>query len=473
MGLFNLSWFKTKKKEEELLDLQIKKEKIIIGSLEKELDKEDEKEMGGKLLPSDKGLVFLPFKPYKKVKFVNDVLTVIFNDGSVINKPQSTVDDFNDVRMASSEQEIINIMKTDIKSDILDEIKAPSADDYFLVSRFPDFEVKEECIYMNGIDRSLPPLLLQRFGEILSKFDRTKQGWENEALNDLEYSSLKKFWLKCCLNPNAQSAEDLYTFLTYHNMKIDRHGNFFAYRRVVKVKDYLKTQYGATNKIVDVISGAYNNVKAVWKKRPSDFRIEEINGEYSMHKVTSTPKGTIVGNLDTLYLDLPNMQENRYTDAHTHTMDYRVGQIASIPRDQCDDDNSVSCSKGLHICRKEYDYSGFGDTPILAIVNPMDIVATPLHDLAKMRTARWFFAMTLVEEDKYILDDDDFDVTELGDIFEEKCLANIEQHVHTSFAEEVKRHTFSIPQMSNVDIKHISSMLKNMNDIIKKRVVNQ
>jgi flagellar motor switch protein FliG len=81
--------------------------------------------------------------------------------------------------------------------------------------------------------------------------------------------------------------------------------------------------------------------------------------------------------------------------------------------------------------------------------------------------------MTLEEQDKYILDDDDFDVTELGDTFEEKCLANIEEHVHQSFAEEVKRHTFTIPQMSNISIRNISEMLRDMNEVIKSRIVNQ
>ena len=107
------------------------------------------------------------------------------------------------------------------------------------------------------------------------------------------------------------------------------------------------------------------------------------------------------------------------------------------------------------------------------IISPMDAVAVPLNEVGKLRVSRFFFAMTLSEEDKYILDDDSFDVTNLGDIFEEKCLQNIEEHVHTSFTEEVKRHTFSIPQMSNVDIKSISTMLKDMNEIIKNRIVNQ
>ena len=268
------------------------------------------------------------------------------------------------------------------------------------------------------------------------------------------------------MNPNLQSAEDLYTFLSHHNMKIDRHGNFFAYRRVCSV--------GGENKaLVNFVSTAYNNVKAVWKKKSRDFRVEELNGEYSIHKVISDPKGIIVGNLDALYKDLPNQTENRYTDAHTHKMDYRVGAIVSMPRNEGDDNNQVSCSFGYHQASKAYNYSGFGDTPILSIVNPIDVLAVPVGEVGKLRVCRWFFAMTLSEEDKYILDDDAFDVTNLGDVFEEKCLENIEEHVHASFTEEVKRHTFSIPKLSNVDIKNISTMLKDMNEIIKKRVINQ
>jgi len=133
--------------------------------------------------------------------------------------------------------------------------------------------------------------------------------------------------------------------------------------------------------------------------------------------------------------------------------------------------NQVSCSRGLHIASKAYDYTGFGDTPILAIVNPMDVVAVPLGEVGKMRCSRWFFAMTLEEGEKYILDEDDFDVTELGDIFEEKCLRGMEQHVHKSFAEEVKRHTFTIPQMSDKDIRSIVSTLEHMKRAISSRVV--
>lgn len=100
----------------------------------------------------------------------------------------------------------------------------------------------------------------------------------------------------------------------------------------------------------------------------------------------------------------------------------------------------------------------------------MDVLSVPVGEVGKMRTCRWFFAMTLPEDEKFILDDDDFDVTELGDIFEEQCSTDLVNYVHNSIAEEVKRHTFSIPKLSGKDITNIVSSLDNMKKELTKRV---
>jgi hypothetical protein len=106
------------------------------------------------------------------------------------------------------------------------------------------------------------------------------------------------------------------------------------------------------------------------------------------------------------------------------------------------------------------------------IINPVDVLAVPVGEVGKLRTCRWFFAMTLPEDEKYILDDEDFDVTDLGDKFEEECLSNMEQYVHNGFAEEVKRHTFTLPTISAKDIDSIVSNLQRMKNTLTKRIVN-
>lgn len=451
--MLSLKWFREilqTEKEKELQNLSIENAKLNNKILKEQL--------------KDKaGLT----KPYKKVKLVNDVLTIVLQDGNVLSKANATQADFIKARDAQNENDLLKIVsledalqKSRKKEQEIAKIKTVIKG-IEILKNTEDFVVKEDnTVYLKGsdgdvIERSLPQLLVEKFAAIVA---------ENQLVagNDSEYQALKKFWLKCCANPNAQSAEDLYDFLNNHQFKIDKHGNFYAYRRVV-------SKNGQNNTLVKFVSNTYTKVKSVWKKKPKDYFVYESDGSYSFSK--DKHKGHI-GNLEDLYLDLPNMQKEQYTDAHTRSFDYKVGEIVSMPRDKGDDNNNVSCSKGFHAASKAYDYSDFGDTPILLIINPMDVLAVPVGEVGKLRTCRWFFAAVLSEEEQHILDNEDFDVSELGDIFEEKCMANLQGYIQNSFAEEVKRHTFTLPQITGEQLTTIVASLEDMRNAIKDRVVD-
>ncbi|MBC7088699.1 MAG: hypothetical protein H5T96_09595 [Tissierellales bacterium] len=100
----------------------------------------------------------------------------------------------------------------------------------------------------------------------------------------------------------------------------------------------------------------------------------------------------------------------------------------------------------------------------------MDVLSVPQNEDGKMRTCRWFFAMTLPEDEQFILEDDDFDVTELGDLFEEQCSTDLVNYVHESIAQEVKRHTFTVPKLSSKDITNIVTSLEHVKEQLTKRV---
>lgn len=461
-NLFSLDWFKSER-QIELETLKVKEQELKNKRLEKEVHN---------IGYTPEGHINVAFteKLYTSLKLTNDVLTIVLSDGSVLSKSRATVADFNAIKQATNENDILFIMSSsegiNARKEEAAVIKKAEALNKGLISltRFSDFIVKDDSLYMVGVEnRSIPQLLVEKFLEVTEGYP----GDISLAFNS-EYLSLKKFWLKCCLNPNAQSAEDLYVFLSHHQFKLDNHGNFYAYRRVV-------SKESTDVNLVNFVSNAYNKVKAIWKKNPDHFMIYSRLGEYQLVTKDKLPTGNNpywdkVGNLKDLYLDLPNMSSNSYTSAHTGREDYRVGSIISMPRNEGDDNNQMSCSKGFHAASKEYDYSGFGDTPILVIINPMDVLSVPVGEVGKLRTCRWFFAMTLTKEEEYILDDLDFDVAELGDIFEEQCELNLESYVHNSFTEEVKRHTFTIPQMSHLQIKTIVKSLDEMKNEIKKRV---
>ena len=158
--------------------------------------------------------------------------------------------------------------------------------------------------------------------------------------NDEEYMSLKRFFMWCCLNPRAEVANDLFGFLKKNSFRITKQGFFVALRNVVTVAH--------DNELVHFISNAYNKVKAVWKKNPENFFIiEDESGEYTLRNTNDTDL-TVVGNLKELYLDLPNMSQNRFTDDYTKTFDIRVGKVVNMPPEECSWSTADCAHAGLH-----------------------------------------------------------------------------------------------------------------------------
>ncbi len=329
-NLSTLKWFKAKRSE-----LKVENQKLQNDLLKQTLER------------APKNIVEVEVReerPYTSVKLVNDVLVVVLKDGAVLCKSEATTEDFKAVRDASCEANIFDIISTEEveeqRAEKAEQAKTANvAKSIEIFNTSEDFEVKGDAIYMKGINRSIPQLLLVAFAKVLVGLHDEDDVFPVEWWT-VQYEALKKFWLKCCLNPNAQSAEDLYTFLSHHQFKIDKHGNFYAYRRVCSVS-------GNTT-LTNFISNTYNKVRAVWKKSPKDFTVYKDGEDSYTFSKNSAPimDLEVVGCLETLYLGLPKMEGNRYTDAHTHTFDYRVGQSVSMPRYMGNDDNTVSCSKG-------------------------------------------------------------------------------------------------------------------------------
>ena len=457
MSLFSLKWFRSNNQE--------KLEKLELEKKEKEL------ELLNLQLKESKKL-------YKMLSLVNNNLTIVLQDGSIISKSNATENDVQEIKLATSESEIlriikdVNIQQEKVTEELTREDIEMYSEGFELFKYLDDFYTEKNTVYLSGTNRSLPDLLVKKFIEIITRVDKvfSEESLQEKLNKDEEYLSHKKFFMWCCLNPNAQSAEDLYGFLEKHNMKIDKHGNFYAYRRV-------KTVGNDNKELVDFISNTYNKIKAVWKKSPKKFKVVTVpdSKKYKLKQSDFNVENTeyiCLGDLEYLYLNLPNMKENRYTSAHTGQEDYRVGNVISMPRNEGDDNNSVSCSMGFHAASKEYDYSGFGDQDILVIINPIDVLAVPTNEIGKLRTCRWFFAMTLEKDERYILDEEDFNVLELGDIYNEKCFEDIEEYVKNGFTQEVKRHTFTLPTLSSKELSTIINSLEEISNVINNRVVD-
>jgi hypothetical protein len=454
MSIFSLNWFKSKKQRE----IDELKHRIEIEKLENKLRE-----------------TIVEEKPYKKVKLVNNVLTVVMHDGSILTKTKATPEDFKAVREAVTEMAVLNAMISpevlQEKQKVEAEIKRVKAltEGVEVLKNLNDFDVQENVVYLKGINRTLPQILVEEFIQIVQEVKTNSTGnLEQDLAEHEKYQSLRRFFMWCCLNPRAEVADELYRFLKENSFRITKQGFFVALRNVVTLRK--------DNELIQFVSNSYNKIKAVWKKNPAVFEVYNRLGEY---KLINTEKHvgplenehwTHVGNLKELYLELPNMAENRFTDDWTKTFDIRVGKVVNMPMEQCNWSTQDCAAAGLHFTADQIHYVGCGDQSVLVLINPMKVVGIGQH---KGRCYEYLPIMTVPrEEATQILHDLDFDTLELDEDYAVRELENLAEKVKEGFAEEAKKHAFNIPQISTTEIYKIVFSLEEMKASIDERVVS-
>jgi hypothetical protein len=426
----------------------------------------------------------------------------VLHDGSIISKHPANVDDFKRARNSRTETELFAIcMVAEVyddkrkKEEEIEKMKALAEGAKKLAAHPDYFEVRDGSVYVKGINRSLPPLLVEEFLLVISY---------HNPLVSLDYNdnftALYNFWMWCCLNPRAEVADKLFNFLKKNSFKITKQGFFTALRNVVTI-------HGGTE-FVQFISESYNKVKAVWKKSPHDYDVYLENGQYKLvheddltteewvecsycygencddedcgcptcdgeggyNDVVEKEHGEFVGNLTDLYLDLPNREENRFTDAHTGTFDIRVGQVVHMDPAKCRWNTDDCGAEGLHFTSDEIHYVGCGDQSVLVLINPMKVVGI---GESKGRCWEYLPIMTVPrEEATKLLHDLDFDTLELDEEFTIKEMLGLKEKVVEGFTAEAKKYSVNFPTVSIEEVDSIVSNLNRMQYIISARVNN-
>ena len=496
--MLSLKWFKS------AIERTI--EKVVENKIEQAFDQLDKEE--GAQTPSSystwHSISTVTVKPYLNIKMVNDTLTIVLNDGNIITKSPANADDFAKAKTCTTEACLLNLVGSEeIQAERrkaeaeYEKAKAIQRGAEYLAT-LEEFEMKNNALYLRGINRTLPPLLVEEFLEVVGRYGGTD--------ND-EFNALHRFFMWCCLNPRAEVADKLFNFLKKNSFSITKQGFFVALRNVV-------TLHGGTE-LVHFVSNAYNKVKAVWKKNPADYFVFlQPDGTYKMvHKDAmyetsmvecsycdgsgTTPEydeeyddsghcyecdgsgqyeetvavdhGENLGNLTELYLDLPNRAENRFTDAHTRTFDIRIGRAVSMPMEQCRWNTDDCGAEGLHFTSDEIHYVGCGDTSVLVLINPMKVVGI---GESKGRCYEYLPIMTVPrEEATEILHDLDFDTLELDESYAVRELQNLADRAKEGFTAEAKKYDFNLPALSAVEVYTIVKGLDEIKQEISKRIV--
>ena len=125
-----------------------------------------------------------------------------------------------------------------------------------------------------------------------------------------------------------------------------------------------------------------------------DYEYEdEVEGEYDYEEEEVLRYEDLGGDLDYLYKELSREKDKTtFTDSYSRTFTIKLGQVVSMSRDKCDENNDVSCSRGLHCSGWSWlQENYFGKIPLMCLVNPAQVVSVPRVDsYGKIRCCEYY-----------------------------------------------------------------------------------
>lgn len=399
-------------------------------------------------------------------------IDVVFTDGDVISGviEQYT---YEQIRNATSKEEVLdllipkNIKGSDYDIDKEeDDIKIQIASIVSILSEIDDFEVVGEDVFLKGVKSiAIPSSIVAEFIRIVSEMDKNREkeyGLEyisKDADLGEEYNSLLMFTYKLLLNPLKESREQLLNFVKKNDVKITSYGNLVLYRACWEAKN-------ESDALVKFVAKEYLKIKA-WKKAPKSYFVASRLNDYKLFKEGETPKDdnpywTNHGNLAELYAKLPEMQSKgkQYYSDHGKKK-IVIGDIYKIDDEDVNLDASVCAAGGLHAASFDYNYSGFGDTNLIVLVNPSKTITVPTYDFAKMRVSE----MMIVG----------INPNERGVHIEEGFYSNLDENYHNYNLEELQ-HALQTKSSESISVSYALSEISlkevaNVTDILRNRIV--
>lgn len=343
--------------------------------------------------PADKRAAFKASADAYKERIKKMILTQIENYKNV-----KTAKDFNkqlEKKKLKDEQYELNQLRKDKVNSF---------------SKFPQLEVRNNEVYLKGLNFILPDDFLKVIQEV-----ENPQPYIN-------------FMYNLSSNPNEYVRNNVFTWVNNNQFKITENGYIYGVRWVLKKNDIPE--------LTQFVHSEYIR-KKLQKKSPKNYSVYSLEeeGDYSSRiyynivenskiateKFQST-NHTLIGNL----YDLFNKEEDlEFTDNYSQTFKIKLGEIVSMNRADCDE-TSAECSRGLHFISTNYAINNrFGDTLISVLVNPSCLVSIPNDNYPKIRCCEYYpysiLDASLIEEFKtsdLVIDDTDFELINVSKIYD-------------------------------------------------------
>ena len=187
----------------------------------------------------------------------------------------------------------------------------------------------------------------------------------------------------------AESVKKVINSVESSNLLVKK-GDSIYFKEVSELslpKELVEAIITAENNNDELKLEAYKNFWTLMSLNPSEECRKNLFWFLTKYDMTIAKCGFFVGyrNVDT------TDEEGVYTDHHSHTFKIKIGEMVTMPREQCDCDSSVSCSRGLHCSsvgwlKRNY----YGNTGLACLVDPSQVVAVPkVDDYGKLRTCAY------------------------------------------------------------------------------------
>lgn len=351
----------------------------------------------------------------KSLIFVNGNVTIYFESGNILNE-------------TCTKEMVQNILKSEMTEEQIFELLVPKYQEIIesnkkvletvsTVLQDKRYYYENNSLYRDKIKLSIP----KSFADAIVKCI-------NEG-NLEELDKLDKLWMWASLIKLDGSRNSLYDYLVRNNSIITSEGFFINFRRA-----WFK---GQSPELTKYVSDLY--IKRKGQKKGTNINVYESEDGYN------TTGGTFVGVLADLYNNKKVWFESDHSGPDGEKCKYYLGEEYSLPEEHIDYSDNT-CSRGLHVAGRHYNFSGYGDTVLAVAVNPMHIANCPESYSSKMRVA----AFTPIA---YLGDDEDlanFVLTpEMEAFVHETFKKNIDELesviANTEYSEEFK-HTFTVEE---------------------------
>ena len=416
---------------------------------------------------------------YKNRTKLGDITLCILENGEVLNIDDKDDVIYNKIPLLNSLEELKSLFIPEIDKEEIDKEEIViKRTDLAIFAGDENFEVRGEEVYLKDISWRLPNEIVAEFIEILenklaartrfkySLSDYHDANIDEEFLND-KYNRLYYFTLKLAYSPIANK-ENILLFCRKNDIRLTKTGNIITYRRFNKwnIGNILNKE------LQDYVDKEFNRIK-LNKKSPANYKVWQNldNSEYITCKYSSDKKRNpefewkYIGNLAKLKAEGTIEDKEEYLTSQHNPGKYIVTyhSLYSLNKNEEPNPDLKNCaSNGLHTSSVQYDYSGFGNIPVICLVNPSKAIYVPQNDFGKFRTSEmWICCKNPNEEgihiDEELIEEDDLlyndhSINELKEVLKNKSFEKLSAMEYT-------------PETSLKDIKEIIGLLEN-------RVVN-